>query len=82
MSWIAYLAENEKREELMEEVGVIASACGRTTAEIADGFIEAVKTIKKNKEKPSYKKLSKIQKDMIKDATNKINGASVGIRDE
>ena len=72
MSWIAYLAENEKREELMEEVGVIASACGKTTAEIADGFIEAVKTIEKNKEKPAYKKLSKIQKDMIKDATSKI----------
>ena len=82
MSWIAYLAENGKRKELMEEVGAIASASGRTAAEIADGFIEAVKTIEKNKEKPAYKKLSKIQKEMIKDATNKINGASVGIRDE
>ena len=82
MSWIAYLAENGKREELMEEVGAIANATGRTALEIADGFIEAVKTIEKNKEKPAYKKLSKIQKDMIKDATNKINRASVGIRDE
>ena len=50
MSWIAYLAENGKREELMEEVSAIASASGRTAAEIADGFIEAVKTIEKNKE--------------------------------
>ena len=72
MSWIAYLAENEKREELMEEVGCIASATGRTAADVADGFIEAVKTIEKNKEKPAYKNLSKIQKDMIKDATSKI----------
>ena len=102
MSWIAYLAENGKREELMEEVSSIASASGKTAAEIADGFIEAVKTIKKNKDKPAYKNLNKIQKDMVKDATykfnkkslgnritnkikksiNKINRASIGIRDE
>ena len=82
MSYIAYLAENGNKKELMEEVGAIASATGNTVADIADGFIEAVKTIKKNKNKPAYKNLNKIQKEMIKDATNKISSASIGIRDD
>ena len=71
MSYIAYLAESGNKKELMEEVGSIASMTGKTVSEVADGFIEAANTIKKNKNKPAYKNLNKIQKEMIKDATNK-----------
>ena len=41
MGYIAYLAENNMRDELVEEVG---------SSIIADGFIEAAEQIEKNKE--------------------------------
>ena len=72
MSYIAYLANKGNLKELTEEVG---------SYEIAKGFIEAAETIEKNKDKPAYKNLSKLQKEMVKDATKKISAASVGIRE-
>ena len=57
MSWIAKLAEEGNLKELIEEVGSI---------EIAQGFIDAVKTIRKNKDNPAYNKLNEIQTKMIK----------------
>ena len=56
MGYIAYLAENDMRDELIEEVGSIR---------IADGFIEATKQIEKNKENKSYKVLHKLQQQHI-----------------
>ena len=72
MSYIAYLANKGNLKELTEEVG---------SYEMAKGFIEAAETIKENKDKPAYKNLNKLQKEMVKDATKKISAASVGIRE-
>tara|TARA_Y100000310_G_C20368618_1_gene662448 strand:- start:256 stop:489 length:234 start_codon:yes stop_codon:yes gene_type:complete len=72
MSYIAYLANKGNLKELTEEVG---------SYEVAKGFIEAAEKIEKNKDKPAYKNLSKLQKEMVKDATKKISAASVGIRE-
>ena len=58
MGYIAYLAENDMRDELIEEVG---------STRIADGFIEATKQIEKNKENKSYKVLHKLQQQHIKE---------------
>ena len=71
MSWIAYLANRGMLKELSEEVGL----------ELAEGFIEAAKTIEEKRNEPAYKNLSKIQKRMVKHATKQINAASVGIRE-
>jgi len=73
MSYIAYLADKGNLKELTEEVG---------SYEVAKGFIEAAEKIEENKDKPAYKNLSKLQKEMVKDATKKISNSSVGIRDE
>jgi len=73
MPYIAKLAEEGNLKELTEEVGSV---------EVAQGFIDAVKEMRKQKDKPAYKKLNKLQTKMVKDATRKINSASVGIRDE
>ena len=73
MSWIAKLAEEGNIKELTEEVG---------SAEVAQGFIDAVTEIRKKKNNPAYNKLNEIQTEMVKDATSKISAASVGIRDE
>jgi len=72
MSYIAYLADKGNLKELTEEVG---------SYEVAKGFIEAAKKIEENKDKPAYKNLSKLQKEMVEYATKKISAASVGIRE-
>ena len=58
MGYIAYLAENNMRDELVEEVG---------SSRIADGFIEAAEQIEKNKEKEAYKVLYKLQQQHIEE---------------
>ena len=73
MPYIAKLAEEENLKELTEEVGSV---------EVAQGFIDAVKEIRKQKDNHAYKTLNKLQTKMVKDATHKISAASVGIRDE
>jgi hypothetical protein len=52
MGYIAYLAENNMREELIAELG---------SSRIADGFIEAANQIRENRESESYKVLNKLQ---------------------
>ena len=46
MSWISYLCENEMREELIREVSECAESLGRTSEEVADGFLKAHKEIR------------------------------------
>ena len=58
IGYISYLAENNMRDELIEEVGSI---------EMADGFIEASKQIKENKENKAYKVLYNLQQENIKE---------------
>ena len=58
IGYISYLAENNMRDELIEEVGSI---------EMADGFIQASKQIKENKENKAYKVLYNLQQENIKE---------------
>ena len=58
IGYISYLAENNMRDELIEEVGSI---------EMADGFIQASKQIEKNKENKAYKVLYSLQRENIKE---------------
>ena len=66
MSWISYLCENEMREELIKELNMpdFVSLTGKSPEEIADGFIEAHKEIKKRKKEPAYKVLNKIHNNI------------------
>ena len=57
MPYIAYLAEKGNLKELAEEVG---------STEMAQGFINAVEEMKKNKDKPAYKKLNEIHDKAVK----------------
>ena len=57
IAYISYLAENNMRDELIEEVGNI---------EMADGFIQASKEIEKNKENKAYKVLYRLQRENTK----------------
>ena len=61
MGYIAYLAENNMRDELVDEVG---------SSRIADGFIEAAKQIEEKKENKSYKVLHKLQKQNVEEGEN------------
>ena len=73
MPWIAKLAEEGNLKELTEEVGSV---------EVAQGFIDAVKEIRLQKNNPAFEKLNEIQTKMVKNTTDKISAASVGIRNE
>ena len=57
LPYIAYLAEKGNLKELAEEVG---------STEMAQGFINAVEEMKKNKDKPAYKKLNEIHDKAVK----------------
>ena len=57
MPYIAYLAEKGNLKELAEEGG---------STEMAQGFINAVEEMKKNKDKPAYKKLNEIHDKAVK----------------
>ena len=58
MGYIAYLAENNMREELIAELG---------SERIADGFIEAANQIRENKESEAYKVLNKLQQQHVEE---------------
>jgi len=60
MSYISYLCEYNKRNELVEMVGV----------GLADGFLEAHKTMRNNKNNPAYKKLNDIHDKMQKEISD------------
>ena len=54
MPYISWLCENNKKKELIEEVGI----------EMAEEFIEAHRKMRKNKDNPAYKKLNEIHNQM------------------
>ena len=56
MPYIAKLSEDKNLKELTEEVGSV---------EVAQGFIDAVKEMRKQKDNPAFKKLNEIQTKMI-----------------
>ncbi len=56
MSWISHLCETNNRKELIEEVGI----------DMADGFLEAHKKMRDNRNQPVYKELNKIHDEMLK----------------
>ena len=58
IAYISYLAENNMRDELIEEVGSIR---------MADGFIQASRQIEENKENKAYKVLYSLQRENIKE---------------
>ena len=58
MGYIAYLAENNMKEELIAELG---------SSRIANGFIEAANRIRENKENEAYKVLNKLQQQHIEE---------------
>ena len=64
MSYIAHLCEHEKRKELIEEVAGVAKAIGKTAEEVAQGFIDAHKKMKSQKNNPAFKELNKIHNKM------------------
>ena len=72
MGYIAYLAENNMKEELIAELG---------SSRIADGFIEAANQIRENKENEAYKALNKLQQQHIEEyeSVNKKGGAKIWI---
>jgi len=56
MPYIAKLAEDKNLKELTEEVGSV---------EVAQGFIDAVREIRLQKNNPAFEKLNEIQTKMI-----------------
>tara|TARA_Y100001951_G_scaffold100080_1_gene102970 strand:+ start:99 stop:347 length:249 start_codon:yes stop_codon:yes gene_type:complete len=67
MSWISYLCENEMREELIREVSECAESLGRTSEEVADGFLKAHKEIRLQKNNPAFGALNDIHDNMQKE---------------
>ena len=67
MSYISYLCENNKKDELVEEVGFLSKLTGKTSLEVAEGFLEAHRNIRDNKNNPVFTNLNKIQDEMQKE---------------
>ena len=65
MSYIAYLIEHRKDEELRQECSSLAEMLGIDLDETVEEFKKAYFNIEKNKDKPAFKQLSKIQKEML-----------------
>jgi len=65
MSWISYLCENDKRDELVMEVAGLAKGMNKTAEEVADGFIEAHNNIRLQKNNPAFAKLNEITDEML-----------------
>jgi hypothetical protein len=66
-SYIAHLVETGNKKELIHEVGSIARATGRTCEEVADGFIDAHREMRNNRDNPAYIKLNEIHDEIIKE---------------
>ena len=54
MPYISWLCEHDKKEELIDEVGI----------EMAEEFLKAHKKMRENKDNPAYKKLNEIHNQM------------------
>ena len=65
MSHIAYLIENDKQDELLEEVSGCAISIGKTPEEVAKGFTDAYHNIRLQKNNPAFAKLNEIQDEML-----------------
>tara|TARA_R100000458_G_C8275843_1_gene251008 strand:- start:1641 stop:1886 length:246 start_codon:yes stop_codon:yes gene_type:complete len=65
MGYISLLAKEKNLEELEEEVSGIAEMLGRTTKDVAEGFIEAQEEIENNKDNPAFKVLHKLNQKNI-----------------
>ena len=77
MSWISHLCDNGMREELIKEVSECAKTLGKTSEEVADGFIKAHKEIKKRKKEPAYKVLNKIHNNIKEYNDGKVSSVRV-----
>ena len=73
MSKIAYLCENELKDELIEELNMsdLVSLTGKSPEEIADGFIDAHKNMKEKRNQKAYKKLNEIHDELLFTNLNK-----------
>ena len=73
MSKIAYLCENELKDELIEELNMsdLISLTGKSPEEIADGFIDAHKNMKEKRNQKAYKKLNEIHDELLFTNLNK-----------
>ena len=69
MAYISYLCETENTKKLIEELNIpqLISLTGKTPEEIAKGFIDAHRKIRKNKNNHAYDKLNEIHDKMQKD---------------
>ena len=72
MSYISYLCENKKEKELIEYLNKdgLTKLTGKSSKELAQGFIKAHKKIKENKNNPAYKKLNEIHENYNKSILN------------
>ena len=66
MSWISHLCETENVNGLIEELNGqgLTALTGKTPKELADGFIEAHKKMRNNRNDIAYKKLNEIHDKM------------------
>ena len=60
MSWISHLCETNNKKALVEEVG----------PELADGFLDAHRIMRKNKNNPAFNKLNEIHDEMQKEVND------------
>ena len=66
MSWISHLCETENIKGLIEELNThqLTVLTGKTSEQIAKGFIEAHKKMRNNRNDIAYKKLNEIHDKM------------------
>ena len=69
MAWISHLCETENIKGLIEELNThqLTVLTGKTSEQIAKGFIEAHKKMRNNRNDIAYKKLNEIHDKMQKD---------------
>ena len=72
MSYIHYLCEKEDRKGLIEEVGI----------EMADGFLEAHKEMRLQKNNPAFDTLNKIVDESLKTDVKTAKKQSKGVKKE
>ena len=66
MSWISHLCETGNINGLIEELKThqLTELTGKTSEQIAKGFIDAHKKMRNNKNDIAYKKLNEIHDEM------------------
>ena len=66
MSWISHLCETENINGLIEELKThqLTELTGKTSEQIAKGFIDAHKKMRNNKNDIAYKTLNEIHDEM------------------